>query len=377
MFLGNCIAVCYSASYTAVSSILIPFSEDMGVDMGLAGLLFTANCLGFIGCILLVDLLLSRHNPRKVFLAALAGFAAGQMLFAASGSFPTAFLAMVSIGGFQGLIQTHLTRLMIEIGGVRKTYYINRNMVFYGVGSLAGPLLSGLLLYFGQGWRLFYWAAGIGTLVMFLLLAGEPMDFAGTEKNSNEYANEKRLPLPLLLAALCLFLECGAEVSEWGWMAACFTEELRFSAAASSLAVSIFGLGQILGRVLCGRVGGRFALQDMISMLSAASFLSVLVSCLARTHPAVYLTALLMGMSFSGIWPLLVSLGSDYAGRAGGREVSFLIICGSIGSATVPFLLGRVGAYTGLTFARALASLLFLAILLLMRLKVFAKAKPK
>ena len=169
VILGNGIAIGYSASYTAVSSILLPFSEDMAVDIAAAGLLFTANCMGFIGCILFVDLLLAHHDPRKVFLAALAGFSAAQMLFAVSGSFEAAFLAMVCIGGFQGLIQTHLTELMIEIGGARKTYYINLNMIFYGLGSLAGPLLTGLLLHYGQSWRYFYQMTGISTFVIFLL----------------------------------------------------------------------------------------------------------------------------------------------------------------------------------------------------------------
>ncbi len=375
VILGNGIAIGYSASYTAVSSILLPFSEDMAVDIAAAGLLFTANCMGFIGCILFVDLLLAHHDPRKVFLAALAGFSAAQLLFAVSGSFEAAFLAMVCIGGFQGLIQTHLTELMIEIGGARKTYYINLNMIFYGLGSLAGPLLTGLLLHYGQSWRYFYQMTGISTFVMFLLLCREPITFAKTEEQKREYADSQRLSTPLLFVALCLFLECGAEVSEWGWMAACFTEDLHFSAAASSLAVGVFGLGQILGRMFCGKLSGRFTPRDMVSVLSAASFVSVLASCLVRTPVAVYLLTLLMGMTFSGIWPLLVSLGSDYVGGSGGREVSFLIVCGSIGSATIPYVMGRVGQYTGLMAARALASFLFLIILLFMRSKRFAVSR--
>ena len=81
----------------------------------------------------------------------------------------------------------------------------------------------------------------------------------------------------------------------------------------------------------------------------------------------VLLFVVLMGFSFSSLWPFLISFGSERIIGQGDGMLARIIVSGSVGSAVIPYFLGLASEHIGVRVTRMLPAVLFAVIWMVFR----------
>jgi FHS family Na+ dependent glucose MFS transporter 1 len=169
-----------------------------------------------------------------------------------------------------------------------------------------------------------------------------------------------------------LFLFCqGAESGFGGWIYV-VAGELGFSDAQSAQLLSGFWGAFTIGRVLSIVVATRVAPSLMLTIDLLGAMASVAVLLLARGSAGVWVGSLALGLSLASVFPAALALAGERV-RLTGAVTSRLFVGASLGTITVPWLLGlclQLGPQAlllAILLDLAIAALIFLLIALRLR----------
>lgn len=352
-----------SAMATTAPSLMLPvLAGRLGVGVSASGTVFTASFLGFVAFALPGGALSDRFGKKNVMTVSLAGLAATSALIPLAGSFPLLVAVIFLNGGFNGMVQVLANSVQADLHSERSAYYININGAFFGAGAVLMPLAAGAVSRVADA-----------SLVLFLLVTAVSLALCACVAASARQQQSARMSLSLQdlkklagdrrlwLLCACLFLYCGTEVSTWGWMSTFLKQKLGFSISMSGAAVSVFWAGMSLGRFAGGRLTGRFRAPALAVIYCAAALVSVVLCGVVSSAQAYWAVIALTGLSFSGIYPLLLAFGAEKVQPASSRTAAYaLLICvGNLGVTMIPWLTGVVSDKAGLQAAMIGPSVLF------------------
>jgi len=249
----------------------------------------------------------------------------------------------------------------------RSAAALNGVCVFFGVGSMIGPVVSGM-----AGARLGLPQAalwiGAGSLIA---LAPTVLGRAARVRRQTSAAGPAyaaRDLAALWLMGLLLLVYIGTEVGFGAWVTVYMIASARLMQAAAALVASAFWLAITLGRVLGTMLGLRLTPAALLTMslfgvLGGAALLIFGVGDLWRSVGGV----LLLGLSFGPVFPTVLALVTSSA-RGNGTAASLVLALGNSGGLVIPALIGlllsRYGpaAAAGLVLGAALAMLALCAV---------------
>jgi len=251
------------------------------------------------------------------------------------------------IGGFGGIIEAVVSSAVSELNDKNATFFQNLVHSFFGVGALAGPVSAGLLVTAGMDWRVCFLILGIigALLAVAFLLTKLPNKPAENGFSFASFTALVRDPA-FMVICLCIFLYTGAEVGSWGWMSLFLKQNLGFSLTRASVAVGVFWIAITVGRFACGQLTLRFKPSSIIIVLAFSAFAVTLASLFVKSEPLTWIQIILMGFSFSSLWPLIVGYGGEHRMTSSSTVFSLLVGCGGIGATAIPFLMGLAGSAT-------------------------------
>ncbi|HOV70534.1 MAG TPA: MFS transporter, partial [Clostridia bacterium] len=260
--------------------------------------------------------------------------------------------------------------LVAEIYPEKSVYYLNFTQVFFGLGSLFGPVAAGLLVSAKLGWQVCYIGMGVILLASAAIFAGARMPVNGADKIRMDdvlgLIKDKRL----LLLCLSMFLYTGAEVGGWGWLSTFLRADLAFSPVKSSAAVGVFWLAMIVGRIIYSRFFHHIDTRRLIIGYSLGAGISAMLAGIISNQHAVWVTIALTGLTYSCIWALIVAYGNELYGKYKGTVFALLIGSGGLGAAVLPLALGLIAQELSIRAAIASPALFLLFITF-----IFAKRK--
>lgn len=365
-YLCNALFAINAIAFTGISPLLSEISRSFSVGMSTVGLIFTANCIGFIVFTILGGILTDKMGKKAVLLISLLGMSLAQLLFCASTQFVIGCVLMFFIGGFEGIVQTLATAVVADINVERKDYYINLSTVFFGVGAFFGPIIAGSFLLSKISWRIYYLFSGISILIIGILFIFTKIasltNVESIKTNDLKFLFKNKA---YILICFCIAVYSGAEVGSWGWMSTFLKEKLHFSVMKSGIAVGVFWAGITIGRFLCGLFTDRISTRNFIRILTLSSIIAIILSGVLADEKLVFLSIAVMGLSFSSLWPFMVSLGSSCFKKTSGTVFSLLVASGGIGASIIPYLLGIVGEKFSIRAAMTAPAAFFLIILVI------------
>ena len=165
-----------------------------------------------------------------------------------------------------------------------------------------------------------------------------------------------------LVLCACMFLYTGSEVGAWGWMATFMKETLHFDILKSSMAVGLFWLAMIVGRLIFTPLSLKYPPKALVRLLAFSATASTVFSGLVHNEILIWLGVALLGLTYSSQWSLIVAYGSEQYQQSTGTVFALLVGSGGIGMAVVPLFMGVVGQYISVNVSMISPALFFLII---------------
>jgi MFS transporter, FHS family, glucose/mannose:H+ symporter len=340
-------------AHVVIGSVLPELLGHYGKDYASGGQLIALQFAGFLAGVLSGPWWSQRLGKRGALLLALTCLSLGELTLAWLPPW-TMLLGIAPFAGFGfGMIETVIGALVIQyIEEGYKTKAMTRLEVFFGVGALAMPLVSALLIASGW-WRGGFLLLGAASVTMLLLWAllplgqmaslmnkpGEP----GAEQpvHGDKASQTGRRPVLYLTVFIMIFLVyVGTEMSIANFLPSMLVETLALKPEIGALSVTCFWGAMSVGRLFAAGVVDRVGATRYLLWSGAGCTVMLAGLALATGIWSSFLLILLIGLMMSGMFAILLIYANGFFPGAEERVTSFLIASGGIGGALLPMLTG-------------------------------------
>jgi len=320
---------------------LIPIlSARWSISDADAGGMFTSQFAGSMLGVGLSSLLLPRRGFRIVLALGLFWMSLGVAALALS-RWPSALAAVFFYGvGFGITIPTGnlLISKMYPEGDASALNLLNMS---WGIGAILGPIAIAALVQLHRVEAL-YWILALLLVVCGAGVAGSDFNVnpASPPKNSTTPRKNWDWKLGIIFSAL-FFLYVGSENAFSGWVA---TYARRVSGAGSfwALTPAFFWSALVGGRGLAPLALRKYSDRRVANaglILACTGTAGLLAS---RTLWSSTLSALIAGLGFAPVYPIVISLLSRRYGDRAQRVAGFMFALAGMGGAVMPLIVGLV-----------------------------------
>lgn len=350
--------------------LLPDVADDLHISIPAAGHLVSAYALGVVIGAPLLAAATARMSRRKVLIALMGLFVAGNALSAFAPDYhwllAARFLSGLPHGAFFGVGAVVATNL---VAPERKARSVSLMFLGLTVANIAGVPVATLM---GQhlGWRATFLGVsviGVAAIASLALLIPRDHAHAPTGGLRGELAALRSLPVWLALGTTVAGF--GALFSAYSYITPMLTESAGYADGSVTLLLALFGVGATAGNLVGGRLadhslrGTRFG--GLVSLVAVLALFPVLMT--AQWSAAVAVTLLgvaafitgsplqLMVMEKASAAPSLASSANQAAfnlANAGGAWIGGLALAAGFG-ATSPAVAGAGLAVLGLVVAGA------------------------
>ncbi len=337
------------------SVVLPPIREDFSFSLAQGGFLSTIFTLGIGLAGVPSGYLLDRYPRKVVMLIGIAIYSVFTILTALA----LGFLDMSLYRAITGIGESMQNAALFSAAGAY--FYSRRAMALgtlnfaYGLGSFFGPLFGGVMLQSTGSWKLPFYVYGIAGLVFIgIIWFFVTRRFTEQEEPPSVTAAsvDERMPERLLNRNLIIGIITAAIVgtSMYGYLGlypSFLQEELGFTPTQAGFALSMFGLGALMG-IPAGYLGDRFPQRwVIIGALVGAIVTGYVLFNLITTPLQHNVLSFLEGMFASGflfvnVYSLMQrSVKTTIIGRASGAFITSLYVPSALAGYLFAFLVGR------------------------------------
>lgn len=366
--------VSYYLSFIALGLIeatlgptLPALAEHTGADLKEISFLFTARSLGYLFGSFAGGRLFDRLPGHWV----MAGFIIlAAVMMALVPLMPLLWLLTVV------LFITGVAQAGVDVGGNTMLVWVHQGNVgpfmnglhfFFGVGAFLSPIIIAQLVLLSGDIYWAYWAivALVLPVSLWLFLLPSP----SVQETSADDTRQFDLRL-LILFAFFFMMFVGAETSFGGWI---FTYVSRMNLATETAAAyltSAFWGGLTVGRLLSIPIATRLRPRVILTAdLLGSVFSLCLILLWPGVLPVIWVGTVGFGFFMASIFPTTVSF-AERRMIITGKVTSGFMVGASIGSMTVPWIIGQFiesvgpGVIMGVIFGTLLLSLGVFAVLM-------------
>ncbi|THE09664.1 MFS transporter [Bacillus timonensis] len=333
--------------------------SEYGFSLTQSGLLSTIFTLGIGLAGIPTGFLLDKLSRKAVMIIGIVIYSAFTLFTAMAIGFPDmlAYRAITGIG--EALQNAALFSAVGTYFSSHRSLAIGSLNFAYGVGGFLGPYL-GAKMAVAYGWKMpFFLYAVIGFALAFIIFFIVPKIFTETKELEADTTKSKKLDqshIPDKLynrnVLLCATAAVAVGASIYGYVGLYvkyLTSELGFEGPTAGFALSLFGIGALMGLV-GGWLGDRFNQRYVIVIAFIGAMITGYLLFNVATTPAQhYLLSFLMGTFGSGILFVNVysliqrSVRVEYVGRASGIFISSLYLPSAIAGYIFALLVENVG----------------------------------
>lgn len=343
-----------------VFPVLVPPIRDyFGFSLAQGGLLSTVFTLGIGLAGFPAGYLIDRYSRKNIIQAGIflfSGFTLAQAF--AFGLPDMAFFRVIS-GVGEGVQNAALFATLGAYFQRRRALALGTLNFSFGLGAFLGPLFGVYLLQLGGTWRMpFYVYAGIGFLFLAIIAVTVPKSFTERESGAEtsqvtehtEQQNTSALFNRNVIACAVAAGIIGFSMYSYIGLYPSFLEgQLGFSSGQSGFALSMFGIGAMMG-IPAGLLGDRYNQRWLIiGSIAAAMLTGYLIFNWATTptwHAALSFIegAFASGFLYTNVYSLIQrSVPAGAVGRASGIFVSALYLPATISGYVFGYFEGITG----------------------------------
>lgn len=364
----------YLASGLTLASIgpnLATLATNSGQDIAVIGSLFTAFSLGTVLAQLPAPWLTARYGQRAVLTLGIVIMGTGVL----GESLSRSLALLLSMGLLAGLgfgtILASGNLLVAQLFAHRSTSVLNLINLFFGVGSIIGPLItSWAKVSIGSSLAALWLGAGI-----FFLLAPVATLVPVTTRSSSRVTDRATPPWGLImLFGLLLLVYSGIEIAIGGWSTIYLNASTGMALEQAAIAVSGFWLALTIGRGIGSILGLRLEALTLLRLaigllLTGTILLATSVGDVWRSVVAL----LIIGVASGPIFPSSLALIARIT-QGQSSAIALTLAVANMGGALIPPLIGMILRTSGPNVMATTLLLLSCTVVLLFGLAQFTRS---
>jgi len=344
---------------------------ELGLPLDAAGLMLLVTTAGVVTSSVSSSWLRARWGTGVVLVGSTLLAAAALAMAALAHNWLVIVLSALIAGLGGGAIDASLNDYVARRYEARHLTWLH---AFWGVGAAAAPLVVASVLASGGSWR---WAYGVLALVEALL----SLSFARTaqlwtaladaQPEAEAAPEQRRLRWPMIASVLFFYFYCGLEAGTGLWATSYLVGTRAISAAQAGALVALYWSALTLGRIAVGLRADALGPARVVRFACGAALSACVLLALPAT-PAWFaaLALMLLGFALAPLYPLAMhDTPSRFQGSWGVRLVGYQVAAGSLGTATLPWLLGAWAERRALSELPVALALLASALLLLQHMR--------
>jgi len=303
-----------------------------------AGLFFTLQFFGSIAGIASLGPLLSRKGYRLTFFLGFGFMSLGTATLLPLNN--VAGMAATALSGYGLGLTLSAGNLWIgEVAAQRRTSALSILNLAWGLGAVSSAPLVMFAQLAQQPLTLLASIAALSGLIAVTLAA---MAIQPIARNRLETRLEKDIPIKPVLPALgtFFFLYVGIETCVGGWAATLARRMATSSGELWTLAPMLFWAGLLTGRALTPVLLREMSEQALLIGGMTMGMLGTLALLLSQAFLSALICVAITGFGLASIYPILVSWMVGHYGSQARQTGSVMFVMGSLGGATLPWLVG-------------------------------------
>jgi FHS family Na+ dependent glucose MFS transporter 1 len=330
-------------AFSAVGPCLNVLRGQTNSSTETIALLLTFTSLGYIGGSLLAGRLYDRIGGNRVLTITLLSLG---LLLATVPWLQLLWLliAVFTLAGLAwGVIDVGGNTLMAWLGCDDLPTYMNALHLSYGVGALVGPLITDrFAVATGNAVTVFWmFAALMIPLMIWLGQLPSPKRPGGAQNAVGRLSVFRRHERFIWLIALFFFLHVGASLTFSYWIFS-YAEDVVCSETTARVINSAFWGGLVVGRLFAIPLTVRLSIRSVLQVCLLGGVASiVLIVALPNWSAALWIGTIGFGLSMGPLTPN----GISFAGQRvpiTGQISAVLLVGGSLGSMTLPWVVGQL-----------------------------------
>jgi len=338
------------------------------VKLAVAGLSFAAFSLGFLPFVFVASYLYEQVSRKWTVAGGGALITCGLLMFAAAPSigprpvFAFALAGMVLLGMGGSLLEVAGNAIMADLNPDRPALAMNYAHALLALGAVIGPWMAGQFMQAKMSWQLAYFVGGACCLVALIALMTqrEPRVETAAKMNAADVgALLSRGVVWVAFAGIVLYV--AAETGVVGWVSSFMEGELHASKVSSSSVISVFWLAMCIGRAVCTLGASLLRPQTWVVVLCAAGAAASYGIGACRSEVACYTLVALSGLTFSGVFAMVLAHAADELGRYLGAAYGIIISGVAVGSLVFPPAMGWIAQATSMRVALVIPAALLAA----------------
>jgi MFS transporter, FHS family, Na+ dependent glucose transporter 1 len=324
---------------------LLKLADHTSSGLDRISLIFVFGSLGYLIGSFFGGRAFDRFPGHKLMAITLFVIAVASILIPIAPTLSVLLFAMFLSGLAAGILDVGCNTLLLWTHKEKAGPFMNGLHFFFGVGSLAAPLLlAQVLLKTNDIYWLYYSFAIVSVpITIWLWLLPEPSHGAQEDTQTNGV-----FPLvPVVLIVMMFLLYVGLELGFGNWIYTyALTLNLGTTVTAAYLTSAFWG-SFTLGRLLAVWVSTRMRAQTIILVdLIGCSLSTIVIMLWKDSSLALWIGTFGLGLSMASIFPSLMILAGERMQITGAITGWFLVGSGA-GSMLLPWLLGQIFASTG------------------------------
>lgn len=365
--------------FISLGPLLDSILRDLGIPLARGGVLSLGFFLGQVVGLLAVNLLFARVPVKWCLVGAAllqaAGLAGAGLLAQGLWSFLVPFL----FAGFAEVLLAAIPGMWLSTHVKEGTARALTLMMIASVSTMtATPVVLGVLLDAGAGWRVILGGEAVLSLLGAAVLAFLPLaDIPGREALRPRHIRAVAAFNPRLLVAIAAaaFFYLGAEMTLGVWLPKFLLDTFGAGEMWAGLSVTFYFVGQIVGRVAVIPLTRRFLTSSLLTVATAAVALFAVAIGFAPSQGVCLALTFGGGLASSGAFSFIGSYAGRFPGWYAGVVFSVFQISACVGGMVFPYLTGPVAASWGFRTAIGVAAAPMLIVTVLaFRLRKTAEA---
>ena len=228
---------------------------DLDRPLAALGALLTTMSLGYLLVAMGTGRLAARWTVEGLVLRSTLSSATGLALIAVAPSWPVVLLGGALSGAGAGGMDTGFNAAVALRADGRLMGLLHAG---YGVGAAIGPLVVGVSLATGGGWRPAYAVFALASLLLVAPLVGRSLGDAPAQQPMGS-------PRGVVLPCLTFAVYVALEVTVGQWAFTFLTEERGVGDLAAAVCVAVYWIGLTAGRLWLGLAGHRIPAERVLT----------------------------------------------------------------------------------------------------------------